>query len=77
MRQSAEAENHMVSVERVQEYAEIESEAPLESKPGLKPPPTWPSKGEIVFKGLVMRYGTDSPVLKNISCVIKSQEKVR
>ncbi|ODN02105.1 Multidrug resistance-associated protein 4 [Orchesella cincta] len=75
VRQSAECENQMVSVERVNEYAELEPEASLESKPGLKPPPSWPSKGEVVFKNLVMRYGNDSPVLKNITCVFKSQEK--
>ncbi|CAL8127054.1 unnamed protein product [Orchesella dallaii] len=76
VRQSAECENQMISVERVKEYADLEPEASLESKPGLKPPPTWPSKGEVVFKNLVMRYGTDSPVLKNITCVFKSHEKV-
>lgn len=34
VRQSCEAENQFVSVERVNAYAEIESEAPLESFPG-------------------------------------------
>lgn len=43
---------------------------------GSKPPATWPSKGEIVFKNLVVKYGDDAPILKNITCVFKSQEKV-
>ncbi len=34
MRQSAEVENLMTSVERNVEYANLPSEAPLESKPG-------------------------------------------
>ena len=34
VRQSAEVENQMTSVERVIEYSHLPSEAPLDSKPG-------------------------------------------
>ena len=36
IKQSAELENHMTSVERVLEYFSIEKEAPLESLPGIQ-----------------------------------------
>ena len=47
MRQSAEVENQMVSVERVLEYCHIPQEAALISAPDKKPPPEWPLKGGI------------------------------
>ena len=36
MRQSAEMENMMTSVERIQEYGKLEEEAPLETEKGNK-----------------------------------------
>jgi ATP-binding cassette subfamily C (CFTR/MRP) protein 4 len=44
MRQSAETENLMTSVERALEYVKIESEAALESAPGM-PLPYWYKHG--------------------------------
>jgi hypothetical protein len=41
VRQSAEVESQMISVERVLEYARLEPEAPLESNPGK----TWNKNG--------------------------------
>lgn len=76
-RQSAEAENQMVSVERVIEYADLSSEAPLESFVERKPPKNWPSKAEIEFQNLCVKYGSETdPFLKSISCVIRPLEKV-
>ncbi|XP_067014167.2 probable multidrug resistance-associated protein lethal(2)03659 [Anabrus simplex] len=77
MRQSAEMENQMTSVERVLEYNQVEQEPPLESEPGKKPPPDWPQRGEIVFNQLYLRYSkTEPPVLKNLNFVIKPMEKI-
>lgn len=77
VRQSAEAENHMVSVERVFEYSELPPEPPLESSPEKKPPPSWPWAGQIEMKNFYLRYGEEEPVLKNISLQIQPKEKVR
>ncbi|CAG2110822.1 unnamed protein product, partial [Medioppia subpectinata] len=45
VRQSAELENQMTSVERIVEYSGLESEPELES--GVRPAPEWPQTGRI------------------------------
>uniref|UniRef100_A0A8C7JLX7 ATP binding cassette subfamily C member 4 (PEL blood group) n=1 Tax=Oncorhynchus kisutch TaxID=8019 RepID=A0A8C7JLX7_ONCKI len=75
VRQSAEVENMMTSVERVVEYTELESEAPWETD--KRPPPDWPRHGFITFDQVNFSYYADSPpVLKNITAVFRSREKV-
>ncbi|XP_043988335.1 ATP-binding cassette sub-family C member 4-like isoform X1 [Gambusia affinis] len=75
VRQSAEIENLMTSVERVVEYAELESEAPWETD--KQPPGDWPQKGSITFDSVSFSYSDSSPlVLKNLSFVFTSREKV-
>ena len=77
MRQSAELENQMTSVERVLEYSNVESEPPLESTPDKKPRDTWPEEGRVEFKNVYMRYSPlDPPVLKNLNFVVLPHEKV-
>jgi len=77
MRQSAEVENLMTSVERNIEYARLPSEAPLESSPETKPPPGWPHCGEITFKNVSLAYGEGKEdVLHDLSFGIKAQEKI-
>lgn len=60
---------NMNSVERVQEYLEIEHE----STEGQKPPAAWPSReGELVFEGVVARYDESlPPVLKDVSFTVR------
>lgn len=77
MRQSAELENQMTSVERVLEYSHVEKEPPLESEPDKKPPDTWPEEGRVIFSRVYMAYSpNDPPVLKNLSFTIEPKQKV-
>uniref|UniRef100_A0A3B4WDB0 ATP binding cassette subfamily C member 4 (PEL blood group) n=1 Tax=Seriola lalandi dorsalis TaxID=1841481 RepID=A0A3B4WDB0_SERLL len=75
VRQSAEIENMMTSVERVVEYAELEREAPWETD--KKPPHDWPKTGSITFDRVNFSYSASDPlVLKNLTVVFTSREKV-
>uniref|UniRef100_A0A3B3XE74 ATP-binding cassette, sub-family C (CFTR/MRP), member 4 n=1 Tax=Poecilia mexicana TaxID=48701 RepID=A0A3B3XE74_9TELE len=75
VRQSAEVENMMTSVERVVEYTELESEAPWETE--KRPPPDWPSEGAVTFDTVSFSYTADGPlVLKDVSAAIKPSEKL-
>uniref|UniRef100_A0A3B5PXI0 Multidrug resistance-associated protein 4-like n=1 Tax=Xiphophorus maculatus TaxID=8083 RepID=A0A3B5PXI0_XIPMA len=75
VRQSAEVENMMTSVERVMEYTELESEAPWETK--KRPPPGWPSKGLVTFDSVSFSYSDDGPrVLHGLQAMFRPQEKV-
>ncbi|NXF22407.1 MRP4 protein, partial [Rhodinocichla rosea] len=75
VRQSAEVENLMISVERVMEYTELEKEAPWETN--KHPPPEWPTQGMIAFENVNFTYSLDGPlVLRHLSAVIKPKEKV-
>ncbi|KAF9409362.1 hypothetical protein HW555_011256 [Spodoptera exigua] len=77
MRQSTELENQMTSVERIQEYSNIESEPPLQSEPEKKPPPSWPEAGRIEFKHVFLYYVPSEPaVLNDLSFVVQPKEKV-
>ncbi|XP_017288290.1 multidrug resistance-associated protein 4 [Kryptolebias marmoratus] len=75
VRQSAEVENMMTSVERVVEYTELESEAPWEMQ--KRPPPDWPNKGLVTFDRVSFSYSDDSPlVLQNLKAMFRPKEKV-
>ncbi|XP_056287089.1 ATP-binding cassette sub-family C member 4-like isoform X2 [Pseudoliparis swirei] len=75
VRQSAEVENMMTSVERVVEYTELESEAPWETQ--KRPPPDWPNKGLVTFDRVSFSYSSEGPlVLKDITAMFRPKEKV-
>ena len=77
VRQSAEVENQMTSVERIFEYSRLTPEAPLESEPDKKPDSDWPKNGAITGSDVSLKYSEDTPVvLKNLSFNIRCQEKV-
>uniref|UniRef100_A0A2M4AD22 Putative abc transporter n=1 Tax=Anopheles triannulatus TaxID=58253 RepID=A0A2M4AD22_9DIPT len=77
MRQSAELENQMVSVERVREYTNLPSEPPLETAPKYRPQRNWPEHGTIRFSNVDLRYSDDGErVLKDLNFSIRSCEKI-
>ncbi|XP_055536637.1 ATP-binding cassette sub-family C member 4-like [Wyeomyia smithii] len=77
MRQSAELENQMVSVERVSEYTNLKPEPPLETAPKYRPQRNWPEEGVIKFVNVDLSYSDDGEkVLKDLSFTIQSNEKI-
>ncbi|EDW89980.1 probable multidrug resistance-associated protein lethal(2)03659 [Drosophila yakuba] len=79
MRQSAELENSMTSVERVIEYRNLETEGVFESEGDKKPPKEWPQEGLISAEQLSLRYSPDPKtdrVLKSLTFIIKPREKI-
>ncbi|XP_055326164.1 probable multidrug resistance-associated protein lethal(2)03659 [Sitodiplosis mosellana] len=77
LRQIAELENQMTSVERVIEYAELPSEPPLDSDEKNAPPKDWPHYGNIEFKSLSLRYAEkNARTLLNLNFRINAKEKV-
>lgn len=75
VRQSAEVSNQMMAVERVLEYRDLEPEKqPLTPREVLA---DWPATGKIEFRHLFYRYYADGePVLRGLSFVIQSKEKI-
>ncbi|KAK6759548.1 hypothetical protein RB195_021245 [Necator americanus] len=75
MRQSAELQNGMVSVERIVQYTELESEH--NEVGALEAPKTWPTEGHITISNMYMKYDEGGEyVLKNVSLDIKPREKI-
>lgn len=76
----------MNSIERIESYAKLESEAPSEmpgdvavgkSDQESRQGSSWPSRGEIVFKEVFLRYRPSTPhVLKGLSLTVPAGEKV-
>lgn len=77
MLQTAETIIQMTSVERIMQFTELEKEGPFESNPTDKPSSNWPSKGEIKFDRIYLRYSeSEPPVLKSLSFIIEPGMKV-
>ncbi|CAA0842483.1 ABC transporter C family member 9 [Striga hermonthica] len=70
------AENKMISVERILQYSNLASEAPLVVEDS-RPPQNWPDFGNIRFNNLQIRYAEHLPsVLKNITCTFPGKKKI-
>ncbi|KAI5122627.1 hypothetical protein M0805_008716 [Coniferiporia weirii] len=68
-------EQSMVAVERVKEYCELQKEGPEFIEP--RPPASWPSKGSVECKNLVIRYAPELPsVLHDLNFKVNPGEKV-
>ncbi|XP_053975915.1 ATP-binding cassette sub-family C member 4-like [Hylaeus volcanicus] len=77
MRQTAETIAQMTSVERILQFTQVDREGPFESEPNKKPSAQWPSKGEVRFEHLYLRYDDSAPpVLNDLSFQIKAGEKI-
>lgn len=69
----------MTSVERVLDYCSLDQEPPAQVPHDLRPPPSWPSDGQIIFDNVSMRHSTQSHLpldLHHISMTIRGGEKV-
>lgn len=77
VRQSAEVENNMNSVERIVHYAKgVEQEAPYEI-PETKPQALWPAEGRVELRDVFLSYRPGlPPVLKGISMNVRAGEKI-
>ncbi|UZJ54083.1 hypothetical protein CBS101457_003403 [Exobasidium rhododendri] len=78
IRQSAEIENNMNSIERLLHYAtQIEQEEPHETIQDDSLPSDWPSRGEVEFRDVVASHRAElPPALKGTSMHILSGEKI-
>ncbi|XP_027359214.1 ABC transporter C family member 10-like [Abrus precatorius] len=68
--------NYMISVERLNQYMHIPSEA-QEVIEGNRPPLSWPVAGKVELNDLKIRYRPDGPlVLDGITCTFKAGHKI-
>jgi ABC-type multidrug transport system fused ATPase/permease subunit len=72
----ANIEMNMNSFERLQEYLEVEQEAPYEIEE-TEPAVSWPESGRINVKDVSLRYAPELPrVIKNVSFDVEPNQKV-
>ncbi|RSH93382.1 hypothetical protein EHS25_007738 [Saitozyma podzolica] len=71
----AYCEQEMNNVERIHHYTTLPSSPP--STLATDPPPTWPSRGEITFQNVSLRYRPDLPLaLRDVSFTVHPGERV-
>ncbi|GER46690.1 multidrug resistance protein ABC transporter [Striga asiatica] len=68
--------NYIISVERLDQYMHIASEAP-EVIEDNRPPVNWPAEGKVEIQDLKIRYRADGPlVLSGITCKFEGGHKI-
>ncbi|EAT33898.1 AAEL013833-PA, partial [Aedes aegypti] len=76
LRQTAELENQMTSVERVLEYSRLDEEKDT-TKPAMEISQNWPQEGSVEFRSVTLRYAPHAePVLKGLSFEIKAKKRI-
>ncbi|KAL2914170.1 Transporter of the ATP-binding cassette (ABC) [Polyrhizophydium stewartii] len=69
-------EMSMNSVERINEYLQIDQEAPAVI-PDNRPPQNWPHQGAVDIRSLSLKYSPDGPlVLRDLTVSFGAQEKI-
>ncbi|KMQ91166.1 putative multidrug resistance-associated, lethal 03659-like isoform x5 protein, partial [Lasius niger] len=77
IRQTAELESQMTSIERIHEYSHLEEEPMIDSKPETKLPDNWPTKGHVEFKNVNLKYSHQGDyILRDISFTVLPKEKI-
>ncbi|PRW21108.1 multidrug resistance-associated 1 isoform X3 [Chlorella sorokiniana] len=72
VRQSAEVENNMTSVERLLHYTELEQEPATLAQGGAAPAKGWPAAGLIEYQGVTAIYRPGlPPVLRNLTFTVQ------
>uniref|UniRef100_A0A915IZK5 ABC-type glutathione-S-conjugate transporter n=1 Tax=Romanomermis culicivorax TaxID=13658 RepID=A0A915IZK5_ROMCU len=75
VRMTSDLETNIVSVERIKEYSEIQTEAKWISN--VRPVKEWPQNGTFTFENLCLRYKRDLDlVLKHLSLTIEGGQKI-
>ncbi|GMF43781.1 unnamed protein product [Phytophthora fragariaefolia] len=77
VRMLSQLQTQMVSVERIQTYTEMPTEAALESTAAQKPALEWPTAGAISFNRVDLRYRPGLPrVLRGLTFSVNPKEKI-
>ncbi|KAK2189921.1 hypothetical protein NP493_93g00019 [Ridgeia piscesae] len=76
VKMTSDMETYIVAVERINEYTELEEEAPKTIE-GTRPSPDWPLHGRVRFCDYATQYRSGLPlVLRDLNCQINANEKV-
>ncbi|KAK4787178.1 hypothetical protein SAY86_011011 [Trapa natans] len=68
--------NYIISVERLNQYMHVPSEAPIVVE-NNRPPSNWPAIGEVEIQDLQIRYRSGTPlVLRGLSCTFQGGHKI-
>ncbi|KAF8980715.1 hypothetical protein BGZ46_003790 [Entomortierella lignicola] len=71
----SEMSNQLISVERIEEYAELKQEAPAVT--GVLVPKNWPSQGHITFRNYSARYREGlNLILNDVTFEVQPGEKI-